>query len=216
MVKEHLEENGMDKTYTRWVFHGEAFEEMSEDEDVDGGVGVEQRCDGLQEILADVCVGRYEMDINVKNIPQGEASSSHGPSAADEDTQPSDVISNDLDPQPFNAMLNDLHLPLYPGSIQVFYLKETKLRGDWKVVQIIKPRNVYDVLEVDEEEEDSIGGDVFQQEEQLEVDGIVRHHQTPDLMDNEENDEEVEPLSLNRTDVDAYEVDANVVVINVE
>ena len=45
---------------------------------------------------------------------------------------------------------------------------------------------------------------------------IVRHHQTPELMDNEENDEEVEPLSLNRMDVDAYEVDANVVVINVE
>ena len=35
-------------------------------------------------------------------------------------------------------------------------------------------------------------------------------------MENEENNEEVEPLSLNRTDVDAYEVDANVVVINVE
>ncbi|KAJ8639554.1 hypothetical protein MRB53_016248 [Persea americana] len=81
---------------------------------------------------------------------------------------------------------------------------------------MIKPRNVYDVLEVDEEERDSIGGDAFQQEEQLEVDGIIRHHQTPELMDNEEIDEEVEPLSLNRTDVDAYEVDANVVVINVE
>lgn len=101
-------------------------------------------------------------------------------------------------------------------AIQVFYLKDTKLRGDWQVVQMIKPRNVYDVLEVDEEERDSIGGDAFQQEEQLDVDGIVRHHQTPELMDNEENDEEVEPLSLNRTDVDAYEVDANVVVINVE
>ncbi|XXG72512.1 hypothetical protein AAC387_Pa07g1585 [Persea americana] len=46
MVKAHLEENGMDKTYTRWVFHGKDFEEMSE-EDGDGDVGVEQRCDGL-------------------------------------------------------------------------------------------------------------------------------------------------------------------------
>ncbi|KAJ8643844.1 hypothetical protein MRB53_005592 [Persea americana] len=81
---------------------------------------------------------------------------------------------------------------------------------------MIKPRNVYDVLEVDEEERDSIGGDAFQQKEQLEVDGIVRHHQTSKLMDNEENDEGVEPLSLNWTDVDAYKVDANVVVINVE
>ncbi|XXG47862.1 hypothetical protein AAC387_Pa02g2430 [Persea americana] len=53
------------------------------------------------------------MDINVENIPPGEASSSHGPSAADEDPQPSDVMSNDLDPQPFDAMLNDLNLPLY-------------------------------------------------------------------------------------------------------
>ena len=44
MVKAHLEENGMDKTYTRWVFHGEDFEEMSEDEDDDGDVGVEQHC----------------------------------------------------------------------------------------------------------------------------------------------------------------------------
>ena len=35
-------------------------------------------------------------------------------------------------------------------------------------------------------------------------------------MENEENDEEVEALSLNRMDIDAYEVDANVVVINVE
>ncbi|KAJ8629731.1 hypothetical protein MRB53_023054 [Persea americana] len=43
MVKAHLEENGMDKTYTRWVFHGEDFEEMSEEEDDDGDVGVEQR-----------------------------------------------------------------------------------------------------------------------------------------------------------------------------
>ena len=115
MVKAHLEENGIDKTYTRWVFHGEDFEEMSEDEDDDGDVGVEQRCDGLQEMLADVCAGRYEMDINVENIPPGEASSSHGASAADEDPQPSDGMSNDLDPQLFDAMLNDLHLPLYPG-----------------------------------------------------------------------------------------------------
>ncbi|XXG58741.1 hypothetical protein AAC387_Pa04g0977 [Persea americana] len=115
MVKAHLEENGMDKTYTRWLFHGEDFEEMSEDEDDDGEVGVEQRCDGLQEMLADLCVGTYEMEINVENIPQGEASSSHGPSAADEDQQPSYAMSNDLDPQPFDAMLNDLHLPLYPG-----------------------------------------------------------------------------------------------------
>ncbi|KAJ8644557.1 hypothetical protein MRB53_006305 [Persea americana] len=113
MVKAHLEENGIDKTYTGWVFHGEDFEEMSEDEDDDGDAGVEQRCDGLQEMLADVCAGRYEMDINVENIPPGEASSSHGPSAADEDPQPSDAMSNDLDPQPFDAMLNDLHLPLY-------------------------------------------------------------------------------------------------------
>ena len=84
------------------------------------------------------------------------------------------------------------------------------------VVQLIKQRNVYDILEVEEEETNLIGGDAFQQEDQLEVDGIVRHHQTPELMDNEENDEEVEPLSLNRTDVDAYKVDANVVVINME
>ncbi|KAJ8636403.1 hypothetical protein MRB53_010670 [Persea americana] len=57
MVKAHLEQNGMEKTYTRWVFHGEDFEEMSEDEDDDGDVGVERRCDGLQEMLADVCAG---------------------------------------------------------------------------------------------------------------------------------------------------------------
>ncbi|KAJ8617713.1 hypothetical protein MRB53_013899 [Persea americana] len=88
---------------------------MGEDEYDDGHCGVEQRCDGLQEMLADVCAGRYEMDINVENIPQGKATSSHGPSAANEDPQPSNAMSNDSDPQPFDAMLNDLHLPLYPG-----------------------------------------------------------------------------------------------------
>ena len=65
MVKAHLEENGMDKTYTWWVFHGDDFEEMSEDEDNDGDGGVEQRCDGLQEMSANICPGRFVMDINV-------------------------------------------------------------------------------------------------------------------------------------------------------
>ncbi|XXG42245.1 hypothetical protein AAC387_Pa01g2566 [Persea americana] len=87
---------------------------MSEDEDNDGDGGVEQCYDVLQEMLAVVCAGRYGLDINVENIPQGEASSSHGSSAADEDPQPSDGMSNDLDPQLFDAMLNDLHLLLYP------------------------------------------------------------------------------------------------------
>ena len=31
---------------------------------------------------------------------------------------------------------------------QVFYLKDTKFRGDLHVVQKIKPRNVYDVSKV--------------------------------------------------------------------
>ena len=33
MVKAHLEEKWIDETYTRLVFYGKDFEEMSEDED---------------------------------------------------------------------------------------------------------------------------------------------------------------------------------------
>ena len=66
-------------------------------------------------MLTNVCAVRYEMDIHVENMPQGEASSGHGLNAADEDPQPSYVMLNDFDPQPFDAMLTDLHLPLYRG-----------------------------------------------------------------------------------------------------
>ncbi|OUZ99588.1 hypothetical protein BVC80_7913g3 [Macleaya cordata] len=62
VVEEHLWKDGMDKTYTRWVHHGEDFEVLFDydDDDVDddvveNGSGNEgQQFDGLQKMLEDL------------------------------------------------------------------------------------------------------------------------------------------------------------------
>ncbi|KAA8525450.1 hypothetical protein F0562_007283 [Nyssa sinensis] len=97
-VKTHLELNGMDKTYTRWIFHGEDYDVLSDDDD-DGGGPSEQHFDGLREMLANKQARRFDIDSKV----QGETSSSHVPSVAGGDSQPFDDLSADS------------HLPLYPG-----------------------------------------------------------------------------------------------------
>lgn len=94
---------------------------------------------------------------------------------------------------------------------QVFYVNDTKLRGDWKVVQRIDPRNVYDVVEKEEENTITDSDDAYQQEEPQAVNGIVSHDQLQDGSNNEGDLEEATPLQLNRIDVTADKVDVNVV-----
>lgn len=89
---------------------------------------------------------------------------------------------------------------------QVFYVNDTKLRGDWKVVQRVDPRNMYDVVEKDEEN----GNDeTYQQEEQLTV---VNNNE--DEVEGET--EETTPLQLNRTDISKSNVNANVLRVQME
>lgn len=46
---------------------------------------------------------------------------------------------------------------LAPQVEQAFYLKDTKLKDDWHVVQNELPRNLYDILEIEATEEDEVG-----------------------------------------------------------
>lgn len=75
---------------------------------------------------------------------------------------------------------------------QCFYVSDTKLRGAWQVVQRVDPRNIYDVLEKNEEVD--MLHDVFQHEEQIVV--------------NEIQDEDVTLTKLDREDVPSDEIEA--------
>ena len=44
--------------------------------------------------------------------------------------------------------------PFILATQAVFYVSDTKLHGDWQVVQHIQPRNEFDVLEIKEEFQD--------------------------------------------------------------
>lgn len=79
-------------------------------------------------------------------------------------------------------------------------MSDTKLRGDWKVVQEIKPRNLYDVVETEEDTREEHVDIAYQQEEQLAVNGIT-HNQN----------ESVSLLQLDRRDVTPLEVNLDVV-----
>lgn len=98
---------------------------------------------------------------------------------------------------------------------QVFYVSDTKLRGSWQVVQKIKPRNVYDISEKEEEIVAEHGVEAFQQEEHVVVNGIVEHDHTLEELngDNIQN-EELATLHLSREDLNPSEVDAHVVLTN--
>lgn len=93
---------------------------------------------------------------------------------------------------------------------QVFYLKDLKLKGNWHVAQLIKPRNVYDVLEK-EVVTDQNSEDAYQQDEHL-TDNIVQD----DSGDSSSCSEEGAVLQLNRNDIAAEEVDVATVAADLE
>lgn len=95
---------------------------------------------------------------------------------------------------------------------QVFYVNDTKLRGDWKVVQRINPRNVYDVLEKEEANMGKGSIEAYQQEEQVAEDGIILQDHIEG--GNNEEGEDTSPIQLRRLDVAAETVDADIVQAN--
>lgn len=92
---------------------------------------------------------------------------------------------------------NDDSFVLATQATQVFYLEDTKLRGTWQVVQKVTHRNVYDVLEKNEETIPENDDEAYQQEEHLRREEI--------------QSEDVSLVQLNREDVEPDEVDENVV-----
>lgn len=80
---------------------------------------------------------------------------------------------------------------------QVFYVSDTKLRGNWHVVQQIIPRNIYDVLANDQEIQEERNDGAYQEEH---------------LVENLVLNEDVTIEQLNRTDVSSDDVDARIVM----
>ncbi|XP_059650294.1 uncharacterized protein LOC132296065 [Cornus florida] len=88
---------------------------------------------------------------------------------------------------------------------QVFYVKDTKLRGSWEVVQKITCRRIFDVSVVEdgkreeEEDENNTENDAYQESEPCIVDGVVQD--CPNI----------DQLSLNRDDIPSDQIDVEVV-----
>ncbi|XP_059633404.1 uncharacterized protein LOC132276140 [Cornus florida] len=88
---------------------------------------------------------------------------------------------------------------------QVFYMKDTKLRGLWEVVQKITCRRIFDVSVVEdgkgdeEEDESNTENDAYQEFEPCIVDGVVQD--CPNI----------NQLSLNRDNIPSDQIDVEVV-----
>ena len=64
---------------------------------------------------------------------------------------------------------------------QVFYVNDTKLGGNWKVVQHIERRGIWNIPEIMSEEiHNEEIGDVFQQDEMIDIPSIVIEDQIGD------------------------------------
>ncbi|KAA8544348.1 hypothetical protein F0562_022384 [Nyssa sinensis] len=90
---------------------------------------------------------------------------------------------------------------------QVFYLKDARFRGNWYVVDLVKPRNIYDFLEVNEEDNGLVESDVFQEEEQSAYYEDLQRHRSFEAIDNENDSSAIGSSSRIRTDIEAFQVD---------
>lgn len=98
---------------------------------------------------------------------------------------------------------------------QVFYLSDTKLGGNWQIVQKIKPRNVYDVLEREENIIPEKDNEAYQ-EEQVATTDILQDGLTLELGSQQPLTEEISLVSLRRDDVQPESVEADVIRIGTE
>lgn len=95
---------------------------------------------------------------------------------------------------------------------QVFYLKDTKLKGNWQVVLRAPPRNWYDIPKVEEdeqvEEEDEDSGTSYRvdgtvQDDDHDVDLLLRDDMGPEYVDANEINVEEDKNSINDNENDS-------------
>lgn len=87
---------------------------------------------------------------------------------------------------------------------QVFYLADTKLGGSWHVVQKIKPRNIFDVPEVDVEDNDEGSNRTSSVEQAYQED-------MPSWDRGNDPNVDIDVVQLNRDDVPPDHVDASII-----
>ena len=134
VVEDHLYENGMDKSYTRWIHHGEAFEpnsvhatnsNASSDRDIRDrdmyNVGEMQEI--LEDYYAAIFMGDYPFSTNGQHVHQEELSPNRDPHVFVEDTSCNlgpNAKENEM--EKFSRLLKDAQQELYPGCHKYFKL----------------------------------------------------------------------------------------------
>lgn len=127
IVEEHLWNNGIDRTYTRWVHHGEDYEILSDDDYDDGSdeenisSSEEEGSNGLHNMLEELRAAAFA---NVENATQKEefANCSN---------------AHEVNQNTFDNLLNDAVQPLYPGCLKfmkldfVVKLLHLKIINNW-------------------------------------------------------------------------------------
>lgn len=110
-VKDHLLDNGMDKHYTRWVHHGEEYEELSDDDD-DDDVGADEGVVfyGVHDLLQDLGAST-RMDNPVPNMQYGDADNF----TTTEVETFSGLNRREGNATLFEKLMNESGQPLYPG-----------------------------------------------------------------------------------------------------
>lgn len=81
---------------------------------------------------------------------------------------------------------------------QVFYVDDYNYGMNWKVVQKVQHRNLWDIPEMEDREEDDDSNHLYQENESTQNDWIVK-------------DDELEVLQFHRSDVNPDLVDASAV-----